>query len=99
VSGQFLGSKPKKMTGALVKMEHPHFADRSSQEAVWDAVVHLTEAEYRATTDQQSANDTTNPNAKISRPDVSRSEGVGKSSTASSDESAARATIARTEFL
>jgi len=42
VSGQFFASKPKKMTGALHKMEHPHFADQPSQEAVWEATVHLT---------------------------------------------------------
>ncbi|MFT5267675.1 MAG: hypothetical protein ACI88C_001101 [Acidimicrobiales bacterium] len=49
VSGQFFASKPKKMTGALYKMEHPHFADLPSQEAVWEATVHLAGATYPAT--------------------------------------------------
>lgn len=48
VSGQFFASKPKKMTGELHKMEHPHFADLPSQEAVWEATVRLTGADCKA---------------------------------------------------
>jgi NAD(P)-dependent dehydrogenase (short-subunit alcohol dehydrogenase family) len=65
VSGQFFASKPKKMTGALVEMEHPHFADGPSQEAVWQAVVHLTGADCGATTEPGSAKETTSRNLKI----------------------------------
>jgi NAD(P)-dependent dehydrogenase (short-subunit alcohol dehydrogenase family) len=50
VSGQFFASKSKKMTGALHKMEHPHFADSPSQEAVWEATVNFAGADCHATT-------------------------------------------------
>jgi hypothetical protein len=66
VSGQFFASKPKKMTGALVKMEHQHFADRPSQEAVWQAVVHLTGADCLSTSEQRSVSETPMPNSTIS---------------------------------
>jgi len=39
VTGQFFASAPKKMTGPLHRMEHPHFHDRTSQEAAWNATV------------------------------------------------------------
>jgi len=65
VSGQFFASKPKKMTGALVKMEHPHFADQGSQEAVWEAVVNLTGVDCATKTEHGSASETTSQPSKI----------------------------------
>jgi NAD(P)-dependent dehydrogenase (short-subunit alcohol dehydrogenase family) len=41
-SGQFFASPPKKMTGPLVAMQHPHFRDRANQEAAWQAVVRVS---------------------------------------------------------
>ena len=38
VSGQFFASAPKKLTGPVEAMRHPHFHDRASQEAAWQAV-------------------------------------------------------------
>lgn len=42
VSGQFFASPPKKMTGPLVAMQHPHFHDRANQEAAWQAIVKVS---------------------------------------------------------
>jgi len=39
VSGEFFASAPKKMTGDLHRMDHPHVSDRASQEATWKAIV------------------------------------------------------------
>jgi len=39
VSGQFFASPPKKLTGPIEAMRQPHFHDRASQEAAWQAVV------------------------------------------------------------
>jgi hypothetical protein len=39
VSGQFFASAPKKLTGPIEAMRHPHFHDRANQEAAWQAVV------------------------------------------------------------
>jgi hypothetical protein len=39
VSGQFFASAPKKLTGPIEVMRHPHFQDRANQEAAWQAVV------------------------------------------------------------
>ena len=35
VSGQFFASAPKKLTGPIEAMRHPHFHDRANQEAAW----------------------------------------------------------------
>jgi len=42
VSGQFFASAPKKLTGPIEAMGHPHFHDRESQEAAWQAVVRVS---------------------------------------------------------
>ena len=42
VSGQFFASPPKKFTGPIEEMRHPHFHDRASQEAAWQAVVSVS---------------------------------------------------------
>src|SRR6266852_287597 len=42
VSGQFFASPPKKFTGPIEAMRHPHFHDRASQEAAWQAVVKVS---------------------------------------------------------
>jgi len=39
VNGEFFASAPKKMTGALHKVELPHVQDTASQEATWSAIV------------------------------------------------------------
>ncbi|GGR35469.1 SDR family NAD(P)-dependent oxidoreductase [Deinococcus ruber] len=41
VSGQFFASAPKKLTGPIEAMRHPHFHDRTNQEAAWQAVVNV----------------------------------------------------------
>ena len=38
VTGRFFASAPKKVTGPLEAMEHPHFHDIDSQEAAWTAL-------------------------------------------------------------
>jgi NAD(P)-dependent dehydrogenase (short-subunit alcohol dehydrogenase family) len=42
VSGQFFASAPKKLTGPIEAMRHPHFHDRANQEAAWQAVVNVS---------------------------------------------------------
>lgn len=42
VSGQFFASAPKKLTGPIEAMRHPHLHDRESQEAAWHAVVKVS---------------------------------------------------------
>jgi NAD(P)-dependent dehydrogenase (short-subunit alcohol dehydrogenase family) len=42
VSGQFFASSPKKLTGPIEAMRHPHFHDRANQEAAWQAVVSVS---------------------------------------------------------
>jgi hypothetical protein len=42
VSGQFFASRPKKLTGPIEAMSHPHFHDRTNQEAAWQAVVKVS---------------------------------------------------------
>jgi NAD(P)-dependent dehydrogenase (short-subunit alcohol dehydrogenase family) len=42
VSGQFFASAPKKLTGPIEAMRHPHLHDRASQEAAWQAVVSVS---------------------------------------------------------
>ena len=39
VSGEFFASAPKKVTGPIEAMRHPHFHDRTDQQAAWAAVV------------------------------------------------------------
>ena len=39
ISGQFFVSPPKRFTGPIEAMRHPHFHDRANQEAAWQAVV------------------------------------------------------------
>ena len=46
VSGQFFASPPKKFTGPIEAMRHPHLHDRASQEAAWQAVVKVSGADY-----------------------------------------------------
>ena len=42
VSGQFFASAPKKFTGPIEAMRHPHFHDQANQEAAWQAVVRVS---------------------------------------------------------
>jgi NAD(P)-dependent dehydrogenase (short-subunit alcohol dehydrogenase family) len=42
VSGQFFASAPKKFTGPIEAMRHPHFHDRANQEAAWQAIVEVS---------------------------------------------------------
>jgi NAD(P)-dependent dehydrogenase (short-subunit alcohol dehydrogenase family) len=42
VSGQFFASPPKRVTGPLEAMRHPHLHDRANQEAAWQAVVNVS---------------------------------------------------------
>jgi len=42
VSGQFFASTPRKLTGPIEAMRHPHFHDRADQEAAWQAVVSVS---------------------------------------------------------
>ena len=46
VSGQFFASPPKKFTGPIEAMRHPHFHDRASQEAAWQAVVKVSGSDF-----------------------------------------------------
>ena len=41
-SGQFFASAPKKLTGPIEAMRHPHLHDRANQEAAWRAVVKVS---------------------------------------------------------
>jgi NAD(P)-dependent dehydrogenase (short-subunit alcohol dehydrogenase family) len=42
LSGQFFASAPKKLTGPIQAMRHPHLHDRANQEAAWKAVVKVS---------------------------------------------------------
>ena len=42
MSGQFFASAPKKVTGPMEAMRHPHFHDRANQEAAWQAVAKVS---------------------------------------------------------
>ena len=46
VSGQFFASPPKKLTGPIEAMRHPHFHDRANQEAAWQAVVKVSGIDF-----------------------------------------------------
>ena len=46
VSGQFFASAPKKLTGPIEAMRHPHFHDRANQEAAWQAVVKVSGVDF-----------------------------------------------------
>src|ERR1017187_6120009 len=46
VSGQFFASAPKKVTGPIEAMRHPHFHDRANQEAAWHAVVKVSGVDF-----------------------------------------------------
>jgi len=46
VSGQFFASAPKKLTGPMEAMRHPHFHDRANQEAAWQAVVNVSGVDF-----------------------------------------------------
>ena len=56
VSGQFFASAPKKLTGPIEAMRHPHFHDRANQEAAWQAVVRVSgvDLSYPASLSAQS---------------------------------------------
>ncbi len=49
VSGQFFASAPKKLTGPIEAMRHPHFHDRANQEAAWQAVVKVSGVDFSST--------------------------------------------------
>jgi len=42
VSGKFFASAPKKLTGPIEAMRHPHLHDRTNQEAAWKAIVKVS---------------------------------------------------------
>jgi NAD(P)-dependent dehydrogenase (short-subunit alcohol dehydrogenase family) len=46
VSGQFFASAPKKLTGPIEAMRHPHLHDRENQEAAWQAVVKVSGVDF-----------------------------------------------------
>jgi hypothetical protein len=46
VSGQFFASAPKKLTGPMEAMRHPHLRDRANQEAAWQAVVKVSGVDF-----------------------------------------------------
>ena len=46
VSGQFFASAPKKLTGPMEAMRHPHLHDRANQEAAWQAVVKVSGVDF-----------------------------------------------------
>ena len=46
VSGQFFASAPKKLTGPIEAMRHPHLHDRPNQEAAWHAVVKVSRVDF-----------------------------------------------------
>ena len=46
VSGQFFASAPKKLTGPIEAMRHPHIRDRANQEAAWEAVVKVSGVDF-----------------------------------------------------
>ena len=46
VSGQFFASPPKKVTGPIEMMQHPHFHDRDNQKAAWQAVVKVSGVDF-----------------------------------------------------
>jgi len=46
VSGQFFASAPKKLTGPIEAMRHPHFHDRANQEAAWQAIVKVSGVDF-----------------------------------------------------
>ncbi len=46
VSGQFFASAPKKLTGPIEAMRHPHFHDRANQEAAWKAIVKVSGVDF-----------------------------------------------------
>ena len=50
VSGQFFASAPKKITGPIEAMRHPHFHDRANQEAAWQAVVKVSGVDFSSAT-------------------------------------------------
>ena len=47
VSGQFFASAPKKLTGPMEAMRHPHLHDRANQEAAWQAVAKVSGVDSR----------------------------------------------------
>ncbi len=50
VSGQFFASAPKKLTGPIEPMRHPHFHNRANQEAAWQAVVKVSGVDFSSAT-------------------------------------------------
>jgi len=50
VSGQFFASAPKKLTGPIQAMRHPHLHDRANQEAAWQAVVKISGVDFSSGT-------------------------------------------------
>ena len=46
VSGQFFASAPKKLTGPIEAMRHPHFHDHANQEAAWQAIVKVSGSDF-----------------------------------------------------
>jgi NAD(P)-dependent dehydrogenase (short-subunit alcohol dehydrogenase family) len=49
VSGLFYASPPKKVTGPIEAMQHPHLHDRDNQEAAWKAVVEVSGIDIKNT--------------------------------------------------
>ncbi|HEY4320931.1 MAG TPA: SDR family NAD(P)-dependent oxidoreductase [Gemmatimonadales bacterium] len=46
LSGQFFASAPKKLTGPIEAMGHPHLHDRTNQEAAWQAVAKVSGVDF-----------------------------------------------------
>jgi NAD(P)-dependent dehydrogenase (short-subunit alcohol dehydrogenase family) len=49
VSGQFFASAPKKLTGPIEAMRHPHLHDLANQEAAWRAVIKVSGVDFSST--------------------------------------------------
>jgi NAD(P)-dependent dehydrogenase (short-subunit alcohol dehydrogenase family) len=45
-SGRFFASPPKKVTGPIEAMRHPHLHDRANQDAAWQAIVRVSGADF-----------------------------------------------------
>jgi hypothetical protein len=57
VSGQFFASAPKKLTGPMEAMRHPHLHDRANQEAAWQAIVKVSGVEFSSSTPSSAASE------------------------------------------
>jgi len=55
VSGQFFASAPKKLTGPMEAMHHPHLLDLTNQEAAWNAIVRVSGVDLSPVSSQSAS--------------------------------------------